>query len=246
MVNANFNKYYKIAYSFKEDSNAHDIEILHRDLHLSKNDSILDVWCGYGRISNILLKDDFDVAGIDYYEDFIKEAIRISWSAGSYVLWNFTQLRNSFKEGAFDKAYSMYSCLWHGSRKDDQNTFESIAGTLKKWWLFLLEYENLVYHSQAQNSQKNEFYEIDWKYRRVLKIKMEALESRLSIGNELWDLQSQEKLHSWDFLLNLYTQWEIRNMALMYDLELISVHGRYSDGEVYWYEPQAFFVFRKR
>lgn len=245
MLNPNFNKYYKIAYKFKDNSTDLDVKILEQELKLIKNDNIIDIWCWYWRVSNCLIDGWYTVSWIDYSEDFINEAKENSNWNEDYVLWDFTNLKNYFKINSFDKVYSMYSSLWHTIREDDENVFRWISSILKKWWLFLFEYENYVFHIQNKNLFKHDYYDIDWEYRRILDIKVNWIKSSINIWNEFWDIKNEKLLDKWSFDLILYSYYEIIQLWKKYWLELVKLRWRLSENEVYWNEPQAIFVFKK-
>ena len=98
---------------------------------------------------------------------------------------------------------------------------------------------------QSSNLYKNDFYEIDGKYQRLLKICIDVRKMLLHVGNELLDKENEKRVKEWDFSLNLYTQKELSELWKNVWLELIKVRWRYSDSNVFWYEPQAIYIFKK-
>lgn len=78
--------------------------------HAKKSDKILDLACGWGRVSVPLARAGFDVTGIDLAENLIREArkkakqvnVRVKFAVGNMTALPYT-------DASFDKIF----CLWN-------------------------------------------------------------------------------------------------------------------------------------
>lgn len=86
--------------------------------------------------------------GIDNSMTLLNIAKQKNAKKWNYIFGNFNNLWKFFKQNSFDKAYSLFSSIGTWTKKDDDYFFKWVSYILKKWWLFLLEYENFVYTLQ--------------------------------------------------------------------------------------------------
>lgn len=244
-LSTNYDKYYPILYKFHEKVNIQDIEILKNELDLKSTDISIDLGCGYGRLSNILLDDWFNVIWLDFSNDLLEIAKQNSIHKEAYRQWDFYKLSSYFQEWEFDKAYSMYTAIWTGSHKDDLNFFKWVWGVLKKWWLFILEYENFTNQLQSDNLSKNTFSSIGSEFRRIMTIKTDLVKMKKTIDNELWDIKNEKKVKEWSFSLHIYTYEQIIKMWAKYWLKIKKIRGRIGTDKIFSNEAQVLFIFEK-
>jgi ubiquinone/menaquinone biosynthesis C-methylase UbiE len=78
--------------------------------YLSKSDNILDLGCGYGRISIPLAKEGYNIEGIDISDNLLKRAKSIA--TDKRILINFKQgdiRKLPYKANSFEKVISLWS-----------------------------------------------------------------------------------------------------------------------------------------
>lgn len=240
-----FSRYYRIINRFKEQFTKQDIKIIKNELILSLTDRVLDLWCGYWRVTNPLLLEGFDVTWVDFTEHLLEEAKREHWFNDKYIEWDFFALPWLFDANSFDKTFSLYSSIWHWSRDDDLNCFSWVNKILKPWWLFLLEYRNFLMSLQYQNLDTSFVIEIDDEFRVIVKIKVNLIAWEILVYEELFDIKNQTTLSKWNFELNLYTHYDLIQIWKRCWFELVKIRWRNSDKEVFWYEPEVMFIFKK-
>ncbi len=103
-------------------------------LHLKKNQKILDLACGYGRLAIPLAKAGYDIDGIDLAPNFIRDAkaqakekrLKINFKVGN-------MLRLPYKDKSFDAIICMWSSFNHLlTLKDQSKGLNEILRILRK------------------------------------------------------------------------------------------------------------------
>ncbi len=238
----NFDKFYKIIYSFKENDTEKDIKIIKKELNISKKDKILDLWVWYWRIFFPLLKEKYNVYWYDNSKYFQKKYFQKN--KDRFIFWDFSNISNEFEKKSFNYIYSLYSSIGHNWRKNDEKLFDGISKILKKWWKFLLEYENFVFHTQNNNIFNKTFYDI-WDYRRLVDINVDLKNEKINIWNELYSLKTWKHLKKWEFSLEFYTYKKLEEIGEKYWLKLKKIFWRVSREFIFCYETQVFLLFEK-
>ncbi len=238
----NFDTFYKTIYSFKENDTQNDIMILKQECGIEKTDKILDLWVGYGRVFFPLLEEGFDIYGYDNSEFFKENSF--AKHQDRFIFGDFSEIDTKIEKDCFDHIYSLYSSIGHDGRENDEKLFAGISQILKKWGAFLLEYENFIYHSQYNNLVNKTFYDV-WKYRRNISVEVDLQDEKIHIWNELYDVEDEKILKKWDFSLEFYTYKTLEAIANRYGLKLKKTFWRFDRNNVFWYEPQVFFLFEK-
>ncbi|MEX0636924.1 MAG: class I SAM-dependent methyltransferase [Ferruginibacter sp.] len=161
---------------------------------------MLDVACGKGRHSMQLAKKGFDVTGIDLSEESILEAL-----TDSNEKLHFYQhdMRLPFWINYFDYAFNFFTSFgYFNTQREHDNAIRSIALSLKKEGLFVMDYLN-VHYAEEHNEHQSEkgidginfmitkWYDEDHFYKKIL-IEDEAINevfiytekvAKFSLGN---------------------------------------------------------------
>jgi ubiquinone/menaquinone biosynthesis C-methylase UbiE len=120
--------------------------------NIKSGDKILEVGCGYGRILNKLLKQNFDCYGIDISKEMIREAKRSKFF-NRYFLGDMRQIK--FSDNFFDK----YLNLWYTfnyllDEKDQINTLNEAYRVLKKDGGAIIELLYIKNHQSGKFSEE--------------------------------------------------------------------------------------------
>jgi ubiquinone/menaquinone biosynthesis C-methylase UbiE len=111
-------------------------------LHLPAEAKILDLCCGYGRMTHLLAQNNnYEITGFDLSEDFL-EIARAKFSAPNitYVQGDMRQL--PFKN-KFDAVVNLFTSFgYFETDEENERTLTQINQSLKKGGLFFLDYEN--------------------------------------------------------------------------------------------------------
>lgn len=114
---------------------------------------MLDVACGKGRHSMQLSERGFDVTGIDLSEESITEAL-----AASNEKLHFYQhdMRLPFWINYFDYAFNFFTSFgYFRTQREHDNAIRSIASSLKKEGVFVMDYLN-VHYAEDHNEHQTE------------------------------------------------------------------------------------------
>ena len=119
-----------------------DIEFIQK--FCKKSDKILDLACGYGRVTLPMAKAGFDITGIDLAPNLIKQArlqakkqkLTIDFDVGSMI-------NLPYPEKSFDKVICLWSSFNHLlTQKDQINTLNEISRILKPKGIAFIEMLN--------------------------------------------------------------------------------------------------------
>ncbi|MFC1841713.1 class I SAM-dependent methyltransferase [Candidatus Dependentiae bacterium] len=88
---------------------------------ISQDHKILDVACGYGRITIPLAKMGYHIEGIDISPNLIEEAKKQAKRQGLKIVFKVGDMRNlPYKSGSFDTVICMWSSFSYMLTKKDQ------------------------------------------------------------------------------------------------------------------------------
>ncbi len=88
---------------------------------ITKQDKILDLGCGYGRLTLPLAKNDYDITGLDNCRPLLIQAKKDALGSKAdvaYILGDLLKL--PFKSKSFDKIICMWNTFHHLLTKEDQ------------------------------------------------------------------------------------------------------------------------------
>lgn len=104
---------------------------------------MLDVACGTGRHSRILASQGFDVTGIDLSEASIRQAREFE---NDHLHFFRHDMRLPFWMNYFDIAFNLFTSFgYFESARENENVIRTIANSLKKKGLLILDYLNVHY-----------------------------------------------------------------------------------------------------
>jgi SAM-dependent methyltransferase len=130
-----------VGFPSKEDTERQVAFIL-KTLSLPGRAKILDLCCGYGRVTNLLAKNnDYQITGVDLSNDFLQIA-RDEFSSSNikYVQGDMRKL--PFKN-EFDAAVNLFTSFgYFETDEENEGVLRQINKALKTGGLFLLDYEN--------------------------------------------------------------------------------------------------------
>jgi len=111
---------------------------------LKKSDSILDLACGYGRISFPLLSLRYNVSGIDISPNLINDAKKMAKEENVNVDFKVGDMRElPYSSESFDKVICLWSSFNHLLTEEDQlKAVNEIYRTLKNGGLAIIELPN--------------------------------------------------------------------------------------------------------
>ncbi|MFH1607718.1 MAG: class I SAM-dependent methyltransferase [archaeon] len=111
---------------------------------LQKGDKVLDLACGYGRISFLLAEKGFAVEGIDISPNLIEDAKLESKKRGLGIIFKLGDFRKlSYDNESFDKIICLWSSFNHLLKEEDQiKALDEMYRVLQKKGKAIIEMPN--------------------------------------------------------------------------------------------------------
>ena len=117
------------------------IENLLTRIHPNPHSIMLDVACGTGRHSRILASKGFDVTGIDLSESSIQIARKFE---NDHLHFFRHDMRLPFWMNYFDFAFNLFTSFgYFESTRENENVIRTIANSLKKDGMLVMDYLNV-------------------------------------------------------------------------------------------------------
>lgn len=136
--------YYHLLYQHRDEEEALQfIQTLIQYLHPPAGATMVDVACGKGRHSKVLADMGFDVTGIDLSAASIEEA-RKEESDNLHFFQH--DMRLPFWMNYFQYAFNFFTSFgYFRTRREHDNAIRTIAQSLKKEGVFVIDYLNVHY-----------------------------------------------------------------------------------------------------
>jgi SAM-dependent methyltransferase len=191
---------------------------------LNSPPKILDICCGFGRMSAQLARAGFSVTGVDITESYLETAK----DEASYENLNIEYIKADAREfkrtGYFDAAVNLYISFGYFADQDDdfslvKNAYES----LKKGGSFIIE-------TLGKEIAVRDFVEAEWFERAGCTVltQYEAFDSWTFLKNH-WILLKDEKRFERTFCQRLYSASELRDLLLKAGFNKIEIYGDWNE-----------------
>jgi ubiquinone/menaquinone biosynthesis C-methylase UbiE len=130
-----------VGFPSKEDTKRQAAFVL-KTLNLPSRAKILDLCCGYGRVTSVLAKgNDYRITGVDLSEDFLQIA-RSEFSSPN-IKYVQSDMRNLPFKNKFDAVVNLFTSFgYFETDEENEKVLSQINKALKTNGLFLLDYEN--------------------------------------------------------------------------------------------------------
>ena len=189
---------------------------------LSKSAKILDVCCGFGRISSELARCGFSVTGVDITETYLKTAREEAAYENLNIEYINGDARNFTRPDFFDSAVILYNSFgFFSDQNDDRLVIRNIFKSLKKGGSIIIE-------SLGKEIAVRDFVENDWFERAGFKVLTEyqALESWTFLKNR-WVLVKDGKEYEKTFNQRLYSAVELKTLLTEEGFSNIEIYGNW-------------------
>lgn len=113
-------------------------------LSLGQGSSVLELGCGYGRITNRLAKKGAQVAGLDISPTLLKEAEADAAERGANVEYVLGDMRSLPWRDRFDAAFLWYTTFGYFDDADNERVLREVASSLRKGGRLLIDHPNRV------------------------------------------------------------------------------------------------------
>lgn len=210
------------------------LEFLKNSLHLPNEATILDLACGYGRLSVPLAQEGYRVIGFDFSEYLLNIAKNKAKEAGLDVSFVKGDMRDLHFRNEFDAIINIFTSFgYFGNVKDDLAVLRGVQRGLKGGGYFLMDLAN----SPRKMSWLYENGDIDRETGELVSEHSETLSNgltvnrmeRLDVGTLRWQMKTSwlEKGEERSYRTNvrMYFLAELRQLIKESDLSVEQVYG---------------------
>ena len=181
---------------------------------------ILDLCCGFGRISLELARQGFAVTGVDITESYLLTAREEADYEKLNIEYINADARDFTRPDYFDTAVILYNSFgFFADPKDDLLLLQNVYKSLKKDSAFIIEV-------LGKEIAVRDFVENDWFERAGFKVltEYEVLDSWTSLKNR-WVLVKDGKEYEKIFSQRLYSASELKSLMLKAGFSDIEIFG---------------------
>jgi len=191
---------------------------------ITSNPKVLDVCCGFGRISAELAKRGFSVTGVDITESYLQTAKEEADLEKLDIEYIKADAREFVRPDFFDLAVNLYiSFGYFENKEDDLLMVRNAYKSLKNGGSFIIE-------TLGKEIAVRDFVEAEWFERAGFTVltKYEALDSWTFLKNR-WILIKDGKRIERVFAQRLYSASELRDLMLEAGFSKVEIYGDWDE-----------------
>jgi 2-polyprenyl-3-methyl-5-hydroxy-6-metoxy-1,4-benzoquinol methylase len=191
---------------------------------LNSNPKILDLCCGFGRISAELARRDFSVTGVDITESYLQTAKEEASLEKLNIEYIKADARDFVRPGFFDLAVNLYiSFGYFSSQKDDLLMVRNVYESLKEGGSFIIE-------TLGKEIAVRDFVDAEWFERAGFMVltQYEAQDAWTFLKNR-WILIKDGKKIERVFSQRLYSASELRALLLEAGFSKAEIFGDWDE-----------------
>lgn len=209
---------------------------------LTPNANILDLMCGYGRLSINLARKGFKVTAVDNLSDYINEMNETTVNEKLSLDCVQSNVLDFKANNFFDLVICMGNSQCLLNKVQSKKVFKNIFSSLKDGGKFIFGTWSIA--EIVLNDFKNQY----WYYCRDMKcLHKNTYEFNPSrIEAETIIIPNNGKTEKKQFVQYIYTIAEIENMLNEVGLTLIEIHGSTFKNKFYLGSPSAYFIAQKK
>jgi SAM-dependent methyltransferase len=185
---------------------------------------ILDLCCGFGRISAELGRNGFSVTGVDITESYLKTAREDAAYENLAVEYVRADVRDFVRPEYFDIAVNLYvSFGYFENQNDDKALLKNAYNSLKRGGSFVME-------ALGKEIAVRDFIEADWFERAGFTVltEFESLDSWTFLKNK-WILIKNDTRVEKVFIQRLYAASELRALLLETGFSAVEIYGDWDE-----------------
>jgi SAM-dependent methyltransferase len=185
---------------------------------------VLDLCCGFGRISEELARRGFAVTGVDITESYLHAAREDAARGKLDIEYINADARNFRRPGFFDVAVNLYiSFGYFENPEDDKTVMRNIFESLRPGGAFIIE-------TLGKEIAVRDFVEAEWFERAgwTVLTEYEAVDSWTMLKNR-WILIKDETRIEKVFTQRLYAASELRKLMLETGFAHVEIYGDWNE-----------------
>lgn len=217
-----------------------EVRFITQVLNLSPSQSILDLYCGYGRHAIELAKLGFKVTGVDGTQDFLDIAAQKASEANVDIAFTKKDMRDLDYHGQFAAVINMFAAFGYFSDEENANIIKLVAKALKPQGLFLIDLLNRDW--MVRNNLNRYWRHPSGEY--VLSYKVELENGIATMKRQLINQVTGAKTQ-YDFVLRAYSLPEMSNIFTNSGLSILETYGGF-DGRPYSSETPRMIILAKK
>ncbi len=148
MINPDASRYFNEDYHYftsrlhDNNLNEKDVDLICAILDIKPNMDLLDIGCGYGRISNLLARKGIHVVGIDNNKKYLEYAINAAEALGVKVSYRIGDMRNLELYDSFDRVLLWFNSFGYFPDIENNLVLTGAFNVLRKGGFLLLDLMN--------------------------------------------------------------------------------------------------------
>jgi SAM-dependent methyltransferase len=217
-----------------------EVQFITSVLNLKNGESILDLYCGYGRHAIQLAKQGFDVTGIDATQDFLDIAAQKAREAMVNVTFQQQDMRELNYNQRFAAVINMFAAFGYFTDDENANIIKLISTALKPHGLFLIDLLNRDW--MVRNNLNRYWRHPSGEY--VLSYKVQLENGIATMKRQLINQVTGTKIQ-YDFVLRAYSLPEMANIFSNSGLSILETYGGF-DGRPYSEETPRMIILAKK
>ena len=200
-------------------------------LDLQPGDSVLDLACGYGRLTIPLAERGLVVTGLDLSETLLGQARAAAADARVQVTWHKGDMRDIPWRDSFDGVINVFSSFgYFDDETENRRVLSGVARALKPGGRFLID----VVNRDWRVCQRPERYWFE--VGELIVLAEPWLNPVTGRSGETWRWLEEGQWQSLEFDTRLYTATELRTMVEAAGLAWHTVYGGWEREE---FNPQS-------
>lgn len=209
-------------------------------LNLNPGQSILDLYCGYGRHAIELAKQGFSVTGLDATQDFLDIAVQKAKEANVIITFEQKDMRELNYYSQFAAVINMFAAFGYFSDDENANIIKKVAQALQPGGLFLIDLLNRDW--MVRNNLNRYWRHPSGEY--VLSYKVQLENGIATMKRQLINQITGAKIQ-YEFVLRAYSLPEMQNIFTSSGLDIVATYGGF-DGRPYSSETPRMIILGKK
>ncbi len=217
-----------------------EVRFITKVLNLNPCESILDLYCGYGRHAIELAKQGYKVTGVDATQDFLDIAVQKAQKANVNITFTKKDMRELNYDQSFAAVINMFAAFGYFTDDENANIIKLVANALQPNGLFLID---LLNRDWMVRNNLNRY----WRHPNgecVLSYKVELKNGIATMKRQLINQVTGIKTQ-YEFVLRAYSLPEMANIFSNSGLSIIETYGGF-DGRPYSSETPRMIILAKK